>query len=89
MLTVSNHPNRSKLNRSSAANPTPDQIRAARELAGLTQTEAGEKIYASLRAWQDYEGGQRRMHPAIFELFLLKVRQLPVGEVLGPPPSTK
>lgn len=91
MLTVS-HANRSKLNRSPAANPTPAQIRAARELAGLTQTEAAQLVYATLRAWQNWENEidpaeSRRMHPAIFELFLVKVRQLPVNEILRAPPA--
>lgn len=86
------HANRSKLHRSPAANPTPAQIKAAREIVGLTQTQAAERVYATLRAWQNWESEDpaesRRMHPAIFELFLLKTRQIPVNEVLGPPPAT-
>lgn len=57
--------------------PTPAEIQRAREAAGLTQTEAGERIYSKLRTWQDWEGGQRRMHPGLFELFLLKTGQRP------------
>ncbi len=75
MLDVANHPNRSKRSSSSGRNPTPAQIRAAREVAQLTQTEAAAKIGGTLRAWQDYEGGQRRMHPGLFELFLIKTGQ--------------
>jgi DNA-binding XRE family transcriptional regulator len=82
-----NHPNRSKLHRSPAANPTPAQIREARERAGLTQAEAAKKVYATPRAWQNWESEDptesRRMHPAIFELFLLKVGQLSAEQVLG------
>ncbi len=70
---VSNHPNRSKRNPSDARNPRPEEIRAARDAAGLTQTEAGALIYCELRTWQDWEGGQRRMHPAFWELFRMKV----------------
>lgn len=53
--------------------PTPDAIRAARAAAGLTQTQAAALIYCTLRGWQDWEAGKRAMHPAFFELFLLKV----------------
>ena len=78
MQPVANHPNRSKRNRSGSANPTPAKVRAAREAAGLTQTEAADKIGATLRAWQAYEdegGNGRRMHPGLFELFLIKTGQ--------------
>lgn len=56
--------------------PSVAQISAARKHAGLTQTEAATKIYSKLRTWQDWEGGARRCHPAIFELFLIKTGQL-------------
>jgi DNA-binding transcriptional regulator YiaG len=70
-----NHPNRSR-RASPAANPTPDEIRAARASAGLTQTEAARLIYCTLRAWQDWEAGKRRMHPALWELWLEKENRL-------------
>jgi len=78
LADVANHPNRSKRNRSSSANPTPAQVIAAREAAGLTQSQAAEKIGGTLRAWQAYEdAGEngRRMHPGLFELFLIKTGQ--------------
>jgi hypothetical protein len=53
--------------------PTPDAIRAARLALGLTQTQAGAVIYASLRAWQDYESGARRLHPGLWELWQAKL----------------
>ena len=31
-------------------------------------------IYCTLRGWQDWEAGKRAMHPAFFELFLLKLK---------------
>lgn len=52
--------------------PAPDAIRAARAATGLTQTQAAALIYCTLRGWQDWEAGKRTMHPAFFELFLLK-----------------
>ena len=54
--------------------PTPDAIRAARAAAGLTQTQAAALIYCTLRGWQDWEAGKRAIHPAFFELFLLKLK---------------
>lgn len=71
------HPNRGQ--RSAKSNPTPAEIRAAREAAGLTQTQAAQVIYSTLRAWQNWENDDatdgRRMHPAAFELFMLKTGQ--------------
>lgn len=60
---MANHPNRSKGAPSIARNPTPAEIREAREAAGLTQTEAAAVVLATLRTWQDWEAGERRMHP--------------------------
>lgn len=76
------HQNRSKKNRRLDQNPTPAEVRAAREAAGLTQAAAGELIYSTLRAWQGYEAeasanDARRMHPQLFEAFLLKTGQAP------------
>jgi putative transcriptional regulator len=56
--------------------PTPEQIRKARHQAGLSQTEAGALIHCALRTWQDWEADKRQMHPAMWELFQLKVRRL-------------
>jgi DNA-binding transcriptional regulator YiaG len=75
--TVATHPNRGHGRESSpAANPTPAQIRATREAADLTQSQAAELIYATLRTWQNWEQESgpeaRRMPAAAFELFELK-----------------
>jgi putative transcriptional regulator len=59
-----NHPN---------SNPTKEHVRAAREAAGLTQTAAARLIYSTMRAWQEWEAGNRRMHPGLWELFTLKL----------------
>jgi DNA (cytosine-5)-methyltransferase 1 len=56
-------------------NPTPAEIRAAREAAGLTQTQAGALIHNTLRAWQRWEAGDSPMHPAFWELFKMKTRR--------------
>ena len=65
-----NHPNRGPKGPSS--NPAPSAIRGVREDAKLSQTEAARMIHSSLSAWQKWEQGDRRMHPAFWELFLLK-----------------
>lgn len=70
---MTNHPNRSR-NASAGRNPLPAEIRAAREAAGLTQTAAGALVHTSLRNWQQWEAGDRKMHPAFWELFGLKTR---------------
>lgn len=59
------HPNRSR----SGGNPRPAEILAARVRAGLTQTEAANLLYTTCRVWQQWEAGDRRMHPAFWDLF--------------------
>jgi DNA-binding transcriptional regulator YiaG len=58
-----------------AVAPTPDQIRAARQAAGLSQTAAAAVIYKTLRGWQEWEAGNRQMDPAFWELFQLKTKR--------------
>ena len=69
---MSNHPNRS-MGGSPSRNPTPDEVRAAREEFGLSQTTAASLVHTTCRTWQQWEAGDRRMHPAFWELFRLKV----------------
>ena len=57
-----------------AASPTPEEIREARKVLGLTQTAAAATIYSTLRAWQEWEAGNRRMHPGLWELFRTKTK---------------
>ena len=55
--------------------PAPDEIRAGREAAGLTQSAAAALVHANLRSWQKWGAGERAMHPAFWELFLIKSGQ--------------
>lgn len=71
---MANHQNRSRV-KSPASNPEPESILAARTNAGLTQTQAAELIYSALRTWQQWEAGDRRMHPGLWELFNIKIRE--------------
>ena len=54
-------------------NPLPIEIRAAREAAGITQTVAAELVHTTCRTWQQWEAGDRKMHPAFWELFRIKI----------------
>lgn len=60
-----------------STNPTPSQIRAARKAAKLTQTEAAGVVFMKIRCWQQWEAGDRRMHPALWELFRREVGRRP------------
>ena len=52
--------------------PTPKQIAQTRIKADLTQEKAAALIHITLRTWQRYEYGDRVMHLAMWELFLIK-----------------
>lgn len=64
--------------------PTPAQVKSAREALqsrlGLGITEAQDHcaglVWTSRRAWQQWERGDRRMHPAFWELFRRKVAEI-------------
>lgn len=56
---------------SACPTPTPADIRAARERAGLTQAQAAATVCVGIRNWQQWEGGERKMHPGLWKLFLL------------------
>jgi DNA-binding transcriptional regulator YiaG len=52
--------------------PSAQQIRTLRDKLGLTQAAAAALVYRSARNWQQWELGERRMDPAVWELFTLK-----------------
>jgi len=84
-----NHPNRGPQGpaRNPARNPSPDDICGERFNARLTQTAAAALLHTTCRTWQQWEKGDRRMHPAFWELFLLKAQVEP-GKG-GAPSSTE
>ncbi len=55
--------------RSRWRSPSPAVLKNLREKAELTQAQAAAICLSALRSWQDWEGGRRRMHPAIFRVF--------------------
>lgn len=69
-----NHPNRSRAP-SVGRHPSPSEIRDRRLETGRTQSEAAIMVHTSVRAWQQWEAGARRMHPAMWELFCRKVAE--------------
>jgi len=69
-----------------AKNPAPEEIRLVREAAGLSQSAAAALVYSSCRAWQQWEASvddarnHRKMHPAVWELFRLKIMLIARGD---------
>jgi putative transcriptional regulator len=55
--------------------PSPEEIKAARKAAKITQAQAALLTHVTMRGWQYWEAGDRDMHPAIWELFLIKVKE--------------
>lgn len=53
--------------------PSPDEIKTARAAAGLTQMQAAELVHVDLRTWQKWEGEEREINLAAWELFRLKI----------------
>jgi len=64
--------------------PTPAQVIALRESIqsreglGITaaQDYCAAMLYTSRRAWQQWERGERKMHPAFWELARIKAGQI-------------
>jgi len=52
--------------------PNPSEIREARKMLGITQAEAAKMVHSTCRVWQQWEAGDRKMHPAFWELFRIK-----------------
>ena len=65
---MANHPNRSRGD--PARNPTPAEIVAVRHERGHTQAQAAKSILCSEQGWRKWESGDRRMHPALWWLYL-------------------
>jgi DNA-binding transcriptional regulator YiaG len=59
-----------------ASSPAPEEICAVRKAAGLTQTAAAVLLHTTCRVVQQWEAGDRRMHPAFMELLKLKTAHI-------------
>jgi DNA (cytosine-5)-methyltransferase 1 len=69
-----------------AASPTIEEVKEARSRAGLTKAAAAALIHADVGSWVKWERGERPMHAAFWELFLLKTRLITLPK---PQPATK
>lgn len=50
--------------------PHPNEIKQARDKSGLTQSQAAALVEYSMRAWQDWEAGKRKMRQSVFNRFI-------------------
>jgi putative transcriptional regulator len=75
------HPNRSKKNPSEARNPTPEEILHLRLAVGLSPVEAAKRVYAAVGAWEQWEVGERPMHPVFWRSFRIAASKKIVGRV--------
>lgn len=65
------------------ATPTPAEIKALRATTNLSQTEFGWLVHTSLRGVAGWELGERKMHPAFWELANRKVAAIKAGALFG------
>jgi DNA (cytosine-5)-methyltransferase 1 len=69
--------------------PSATKIRETRIHLGYTQGEAATLLHSSIRAWQFWESGARKMHPGLWELFVVKVGLHPLYRGLPEHPDSK
>lgn len=85
-MATGNHPRRNTQPAGNTRIPTPQEVREARERAGLSQAQAAAKVLGSTKAWIKWESQDatenRRMHPGLFKLFLITTGQ-PVPDWLA------
>lgn len=67
---MANHPNRTTGHPS--RNPLPLEISKLRVELGMSVEQACALVHTTQRVWQQWERGDRRMHPAFWELFYIK-----------------
>ncbi|MHB8915868.1 MAG: helix-turn-helix domain-containing protein [Thiobacillus sp.] len=47
-------------------------LKALRQSVGLSQQASANLVHVTLRAWQNWESGERPINPTALELFMLK-----------------
>ena len=82
---MANHPRRSRGSRGYV--PGPEEIELARTARRLTQAAAAALLYKGVRTWQQWEAGDRKMDPALWELFIAKCGPA-AGQDSDPPDAT-
>ena len=61
------------MNKSEHTNQKPEEIRAVRLKAGLTQEMAAALIGYKRRTWQEWEYGNSKMRRLLFQAFMEKI----------------
>ncbi len=61
--------------------PTPEEIQIIRIKANIDKETAADLCGVTLRAWQFWESGKRKMPSATWELLLIKTNNHPIYEV--------
>jgi DNA-binding XRE family transcriptional regulator len=67
------------------ASPSPQIIKTTRVTLGYTQKEMAEMLHVSLRAWQLWEAGDRKIPPGLWELCVIKAGLHPLYKAFSPP----
>jgi len=68
-------PRNDKVNLFGLRQPTPQEVKAARVNAMLTQEQASALVYTTNRTWHNWESGKVAVPLASWELFLIKLDQ--------------
>ncbi len=76
MTSPTNHPNRSKSAANPCRSPSGEEIALLRRMVGLTQEASATLVCYSRRGWQLCETGERRMHPAAWMLYRIRVEPI-------------
>jgi DNA-binding transcriptional regulator YiaG len=66
------------------ASPSPQIIKTTRVTLGYTQKEMAEMLHVSLRAWQLWEAGDRKIPPGLWELCVIKAGLHPLYKAFSP-----
>lgn len=66
-----------RLGSNKCKSPKPMEIIATRKKHGLTQTAAAALVCTTCRVWQQWEAGDRKMHPGFWTLFSRCVKHVP------------
>lgn len=53
--------------------PIPEEVRTARKAAGLSQAKFGALVFSAVRTVQQWEKGDRDMHPGLWQLAQIKI----------------
>lgn len=61
--------------------PEPSEVKALRQLMGLTAEVCGNLLHVNKRTWQRWESGRTPMPYAYWELFAIKCEMIRAGVI--------